>query len=266
MTRRRRAVRLLRAFVLVMIVLASLGVGRFVVIEVQETSRTTARFDPPVWAGQEVPGACGGGFYARHEQTIVITIVGHCITALPGGRLLAGDGSLIGVFGPRAQLADCPTGRFCAPSDFLTLALAPDRVPWGHLNLVDLGAGGYRTITDEAPLACGDIAIGDRVEMDGREHYRTGKVIASFRYDHPTDVIFPCMLVADISVAIGDSGSSVLVNGRPAGIVARQLGATLLGSYLGFTPLAEGLDNLGLHLCTTPDCDLSPASAVQPAS
>jgi hypothetical protein len=30
------------------------------------------------------------------------------------------------------------------------------------------------------------------------------------------------------------------------------------GGYLGFTPLAEGLEQLGLELCTTPDCDLVP--------
>ena len=28
----------------------------------KETLRTTSRFDPPVWAGQDVPGACSGGF------------------------------------------------------------------------------------------------------------------------------------------------------------------------------------------------------------
>jgi|GEM_PF-1629033 hypothetical protein len=225
-----------------------------------ETARTTARFDPPVWAGQSVPGACSGGFYARHGNTIVLTIVGHCAT--PGATLRDADGRMIGVFGPRAQLADCPVNRFCSPSDFLTLALASDRIPWGHLNLVDLGAGGYRTIeAGTRPLACTDIAVGDRVEIDGREHYRTGKVISSGRYEHSTDTIFPCLIVADIGVVTGDSGGAVLVNGAPAGIISRQI-----GGQLGFTPLAEGLDNLGLTLCTTPDCDLSPESAVQPGS
>jgi hypothetical protein len=42
----------------------------------------------------------------------------------------------------------------------------------------------------------------------------------------------------------------VLVNGQPAGVISRSI-----GGRLGFTPLAEGLDNLGLTLCTTPDCD-----------
>ena len=225
----------------------------------EQTNRTTARFDPPVWAGQNVPGACSGGFYARRDQTIVLTIVAHC--ALPGTDLRDGDARLIGRFGPMAATADCPSGRFCAPSDFLTLALAPDRIPWGHLNVVDMGAGGYRIIEPGTePLACGDIGIGDRVEVDGRERYRTGPVIEIDPYHHETDTIFPCMVVADIKVEVGDSGGAVLVEGLPAGVISRRI-----GDRLGFTPLAEGLANLGLTLCTTPDCDLSPETADQPA-
>jgi hypothetical protein len=221
-----------------------------------ETARTTARFDPPVWAGQNVPGACSGGFYARHGNTIVLTIVGHC--ASPGATLRDADGRAIGVFGPLAQLADCPASRFCSPSDFLALALAPDRIPWGHLNVVDLGVGGYRTFgVDVVPLACADVHVGDRVEVDGREHYRDGKVIAIGPYQHATDTMFPCMIVADIAVTVGDSGGAVLVHGAPAGITSREI-----DGRLGFTPLAEGLENLGLTLCTTPDCDLSPERAV----
>jgi hypothetical protein len=223
-----------------------------------ETARTAARFDPPVWAGQNVPGACSGGFYARHGDTIVLTIVAHCAT--PGDTLRDASGRMIGVFGPRAELADCPMNRFCSPSDILALSLASDRIPWGHLNMVDLGAGGYRTIeAGTRPFACADIAVGDHVEIDGREHYRAGKVLSSGPYD--TDVIFPCLVVADVEVVTGDSGGAVLVNGAPGGIISRQL-----GGLLGFTPLAEGLDNLGLTLCTTPDCDLSPENAVQPES
>ena len=216
-----------------------------------ETFRTTTRYDPPVWAGQNVPGACSGGFYARHEQTIVLTIVAHCAT--PGVTLRDADGQILGVFGPRAQLADCPAGRFCSPSDFLTLVLAPDRIPWGHLNLVDMGAGGYRTLAPGTrPLSCTDIAVGDAVEVDGREHYRTGRVIDIGRYEHPTDTIFPCMVTTDMGTAIGDSGGAVLDDGRPAGIISRSI-----AGHLSFTPLAEGLDNLGLVLCTTPDCDVA---------
>jgi hypothetical protein len=224
-----------------------------------ETARTTERYHPPVWAGQNVPGACSGGFYARHGNTVVLTIVAHC--AVPAGRLRDAEGRLIGVFGPMAQLAACPTGRFCAPSDFLTLALAADHIPWGHLNLVDMGAGGYRILAPGMrPLNCADISVGDRVEVDGRERYRSGAVLVIGPYEHETDTIFPCMVVGDAIVSTGDSGGAVLVRGLPAGIIARRLDQ----NRLGFTPLAEGLENLGLILCTTPDCDLSPERAVQP--
>jgi hypothetical protein len=64
------------------------------------------------------------------------------------------------------------------------------------------------------------------------------------------------MVITDIVVQYGDSGGSVLLNGLPAGSTSRDI-----GGHLGFTPLAEGLDNLGLVLCTTPDCDLSPSVA-----
>lgn len=259
----RRRARIVRA---VTVILAGIAIAMAVLVAARalqergETVRTTARFDPPVWAGQNVPGACSGGFYARLDATIVITIVGHC--AKPGNTLRDSNGRVIGVFGPLAELADCPQGRFCAPSDILAMALAADHIPWGRLNLVDMGAGGYRTIeAGTRPLACADIRMGDRVEIDGRERYRTGTVIASARYEHATDTIFPCMIVADIPVATGDSGGAVLVNGLPAGIISRHL-----DGKLGFTPLAEGLENLGLTLCTTPDCDLSPERAVQPGS
>lgn len=242
----------MRAFLVVAVGIALVWGTMAVIRERQETARTTARYDPPVWAGQNVPNACSGGFYARYRETIVLTIVGHCAT--PGGTLHDTDGRVIGTFGPLAQLPDCPVGRFCSPSDFLTLALVPERIPWGHLNVVDMGAGGYRTFAEGTrPLSCGDIALGDRIEVDGREHYRTGTVIISGPYDHPTDVIFPCMVTTDIAAVTFDSGAAVLDDGRPAGIVSRSI-----EGYLSFTPLAEGLENLGLVLCTTPDCDLTP--------
>ena len=223
-----------------------------------ETGRTTARFDPPVWAGQNFIPACAGGFYARRVSTIVLVISAHC--GSPGDTLTDGKG-VIGVLGPRAELADCPEGRFCAPSDILTLALVPDRIPWGHLNLVDMGAGGYRMIDAATrPLGCSDIAVGDRFEIDGRDHYRSGTVLVIGPYEHETDTIFPCLIAGDTTVSTGDSGGAVLVRGVPAGVIARRLDE----GHVGFTPLAEGLDNLGLVLCTTPDCDLSPDRAVQP--
>jgi hypothetical protein len=228
------------------------------VVERNETVRTTERFDPPVQAGQDVNGACSGGFYARHESTIVITLSAHCRN--PGETLLDDQGRAAGLLGPRADLADCPENRTCAASDFLTLALTTDRIPWGHLNVVDMGAGGYRTFdASTRALACADIEVGDRVEIDGREHYRVGRVLDIAPYHFASDTIFPCMALVDNIVAIGDSGAAVLVNGQPAGVLAREFDR----SY-GFTPLAEGLENLGLTLCTTPDCGLSPERAVQP--
>jgi len=257
----RRRARIVRATTIVLAVtlVALLAYWAIVTIEDRnETERIAARFDPPVWAGQNFNVYCAGGFYARQESTIVLLISAHCNN--PGDTLRDAEGQVIGVLGPRAELADCPTGRFCAPSDILTLALAPERIPWGHLNMVDLGAGGYRTFdAGTRPLACSDIAVGDRYEMDGRERYRSGTVVAIGPYEHESDTIFPCLIAGESRVSNGDSGAAVLVRGLPAGIVARQLS----GGF-GFTPLAEGLENLGLVLCTTPDCDLSPDLAEQP--
>jgi hypothetical protein len=257
----RTKARIVRAITIVLAATVLVLVGSWAAAAIEdrnETARTTARFEPPVWAGQNFIPACAGGFYARHESTIVLVMSAHCLN--PGDALRDADGKAMGLIGPRAELADCPEGRFCAPSDIQTLALAPDRIPWGHLNLVDMGAGGYRTIeAGTRPLACPDIAVGDPYEIDGREHYRAGTVIAIGPYEHETDTMFPCMVFGDSIVASGDSGGAVLVRGLPAGIIARQL-----DGRVGFTPLAEGLDNLALTLCTTPDCDLSPDRAVQP--
>lgn len=223
-----------------------------------QATRTTPRYDPPVLAGQNVPGPCAsGGFYVRDDQSIGLLMAPHCAVSTPGTAMRDSDGRLVGTFGRLAELADCPISRFCAPSDIITLELAPDRIPWGHLNLVDMGAGGYRTINPGTrPVACADIHVGDHVEVNGREHYRSGTVIEIGPYEHATDTIFPCMVVTDIAGYTGDSGGAVLVNGLPAGTTSRAI-----AGYLAFTPLAEGLANLGLVLCTTPDCDLSPDAA-----
>ena len=58
------------------------------------------------------------------------------------------------------------------------------------------------------------------------------------------------MIATGVQVNAGDSGGAVLVRGLPAGVVSRRFG----GAF-GFTPLAEGLEQLGLELCTTPRCD-----------
>jgi hypothetical protein len=152
----------------------------------------------------------------------------------------------------------------CASSDINYLIVAPDRIPWGHLNVVDLGTAGYRTIAPGTePLGCADVAIGDLAEINGRNIYRQGPVLEKGEYLHAEDgAYFPCMIAADLRVSVGDSGGAVLVRGIPAGVTSRSFGGLgAFGGRLGFTPLAEGLEQLGLELCTTPDCDLVPPGA-----
>jgi hypothetical protein len=225
------------------------------VVVVREVAgpRSTPAFDPPVLAGQQLWGACAGGFYARLGQTIVLTSTGHCTSE--GTVAFDPDGTTVrGVFGPPARDASCPyPGHKCASSDLNYLVVDPPRIPWGHLNVVDLGTAGYRTIAPGTrPLACAEIAAGDIVEINGRNIYRSGPVVEKGENLHPEDGdYFPCMIAARVQVATGDSGGGVLVRGIPAGVTSRSFGGSL-----GFTPLAEGLDQLGLVLCTTPDCDL----------
>ena len=248
-------VRVLRLFAVVLAGLL-LGIGLFAIVSaVMQPRRTAPVYDPPVLAGQQLWGACAGGFYARLGDTIVLTSTGHCTTE--GTTAYDGDGTTVrGVFGPAARDASCPyPGHVCAASDLNYLVVAENRIPWGHLNVVDLGTAGYRTIPPGTrPLACADIATGDQVEIDGRNTYRSGTVTEKDEYLHPGDgAYFPCMVAADIRVDIGDSGGAVLVRGIPAGVTSRSF-----GGWLGFTPLAEGLAQLGLELCTTPDCGLVP--------
>ena len=154
---------------------------------------------------------------------------------------------------PRPAGRRCPAGRICAGSDIVELILTPDHVPWGHLDQVDLGPGGYRTIAPRSPLSCADLRVGMAVEMDGRGLYRSGRIVGVQPYDFATDAIFPCMALTDLDTAVGDSGAAILSEGQPAGIAAREF-----DGKLGFTPLAEGLTDLGLTLCTDPDCGLTP--------
>jgi hypothetical protein len=137
------------------------------------------------------------------------------------------------------------------------LVVDPARIPWGHLNEVDMGVGGYRLLpSDTKARSCDDVNAGDRVEIDGRNIYRQGRVLEKGenlkdpKYDGS---YFPCMIIADVQVDAGDSGGVVLVDGIPAGVTSRSFGGSL-----GFTPLAEGLAQLGLELCTSPDCGLEP--------
>jgi hypothetical protein len=217
--------------------------------------RTTPVYDPPVLAGQPLWGLCSGGVYARLGDQIVLTSTGHCTS--PGTVAYEPDGVTIrGTFGEPARDATCPyPGHTCASSDINFMVVAPARIPWGHLNEIDMGVGGYRLLAPGTKaLSCADVTVGDRVEIDGRGIYRTGKVIEkgdNLKDPRSDGAYFPCMIAADIQVAPGDSGGVVLVDGIPAGVTSRSF-----RGYLGFTPLAEGLEQLDLELCSTPDCDL----------
>ena len=218
--------------------------------------------DPPVLAGRQLWGSCAAGFYARHGTEVVLTSSAHC--ASEGTTALAPDGRTVrGVFGPGAVLATCEhTDHTCRPSDMNYLVVAPDQIPWGRLDSVDMGDGGLRAVArGTAPLSCAGIAVGDRVEINGRDTFRSGTVaeIGEYLHDPAEDGdYFPCIVAsADVRVGVGDSGGAVLVRGLPAGVTSRSF-----DGRLGFTPLAEGLEALGLELCTTPDCGLDrPPSA-----
>ncbi|MFI5042905.1 MAG: hypothetical protein ACHQNA_13845 [Acidimicrobiales bacterium] len=258
-TSSRARVRLARLLIVVLAGLA-LGMGTYSVVGAATAPhRTTPVYDPPVLAGQEIWGACAGGFYARRGSTVVLTSSGHCTD--PGTVAYDPTGAIKrGVFSLPARDATCPyPGRTCAASDMDYLVVATDQIPWGHLNVVDLGTAGYRVIApDTQPLTCADIAVGDQVEIDGRGIYRSGTVTDKGQNLYPANedgAFFPCMIASPIQVAIGDSGGTVLVRGLPAGVTSRSFGGSL-----GFTPLAEGLAEMGLQLCTTPDCGLTPGN------
>ena len=237
------------------LVVGLVAIGVIVVaMVIAQPRRPTAAFDPPVLAGQQLWGYCAGGFYARKGDTIVLTSSGHCagegtVAHDPDGRIVRG------VFGPAARAPSCPhAGKTCKASDMNYMVVAEDRIPWGRLNQVDLGSGGYRTIVEGArPLRCEDIRVGDEIEINGRNAYRKGTVAERGEYLHADDGdYFPCMIAARIPVDTGDSGGAVLVRGTAGGVTSRSF-----GGLLGFTPLAEGLAQLGLELCATPDCDLA---------
>jgi hypothetical protein len=256
MTARVRVVRLLIvALAGLLLGLGAYGIGRALLTP----HRTTPVYDPPVLAGQWIPGYCSAGVYARLGDTIVLTTSPHC--GGDGTRATSPDGTVQGVLGPTAVMGACDhPDHTCKASDMNYLVVEPGRVPWGHLNEIDLGAGGYRTLApDTKPLSCGEIAVGDPIEMDGRGEYRTGTVAEKGEYLQPPSAdgdYFPCLVASRLQVGSGDSGSVVLVGGIPGGVTTRSLDGNL-----GFTPLAEGLSVLGLELCTTPDCGLVPPGA-----
>jgi hypothetical protein len=249
----------LRSAALLGVVIAGLAIVVAVTVATRREpgpTRTTPVYHPPVLAGQPLWGYCSAGFYARRDQDIVLTSTGHC--ASEGTVATDPDGSGVrGVFGPKAEDATCPyAGHWCGSSDIGYVVVAAERIPWGHLNEIDLGSAGYRTLQPATrPLGCDDVATGDPIEINGRDIHRTGRVTGKGQNLNDGDgAYFPCMILADVQVAPGDSGGGVLVRGVPGGVISRQFGGNL-----GFTPLAEGLAQLGLRLCTTPNCDLAPA-------
>jgi hypothetical protein len=263
---RTRRVRVRRAvFVVLVVVLVAqaailLGLG---LTWYSRFNRSTPVFDPPVLAGQVIDFGCSGGVYARTaEGVLVITTTGHCSREGDAKRL-PGSGRLVGHASAASNWATCdrPGMNRCTSSDMAYVTLVPEMIPWGHLNEIDLGAGGYRTIAaGTRALACPDVAPGARVEINAQGGYRTGGIIGQQANDFPGDgTYFPCITVSDIEVVVGDSGGIVLVNDTPAGVASRSY-----AGRLGFTPLAEGLAEMGLTMCDTPDCGLERPADVAP--
>ena len=164
----------------------TLLMGLLAITRAPQPGQTTPVYDPPVLAGQQLWGACAGGFYAQHGDTVVLTSTGHCTTE--GTIAYEPDGATKrGVFGPAARDATCPhPGHKCAASDMNYLVVATDRIPWGHLNAVDLGTAGYRVIpADTRPLGCADIGIGDLVPDVSLQTVDGGEVRLSSLRGHP---------------------------------------------------------------------------------
>jgi hypothetical protein len=208
--------------------------------------------DDPIMAGHKLAYPCFGNLYARHGDRVVLVAVAHCRSA-EGAAVADAQGRHLGTWGPLATLDPCPVeGKRCLASDMTYVDLAPERIPWGHLDTVRMGRAGIRSVAAARPLACGDIAPGDPMEATGVLGYRQGRVleVAPYLADGDGDH-FPCMVLTDTRARVGDSGGPVFVDGQPAGIVSRSF-----GGQMAFTPLAEGLEALGLELCTTPDCGL----------
>ena len=235
--------------------------GRIAILWSSELRRTTPVYDPPVLAGQYLSNGCSTGVYAkRADGTIVLTTTGHCL--LEGQSVNAPDGRLVGIASAPTNWASCdePGMNRCTGSDMAYVAVAPSMIPWGRLDQIDMGAGGYRTVAPGTrPLACAEVKDGDPVEFDGRSIFRTGHTYAHDAYDFlPDRTYFPCIVLTDVSAGGGDSGGLVLVDGQPAGVASRVFGADQL---MGFTPLADGLAELGITMCDMPNCGLTPPPA-----
>ena len=111
-------------------------------------------------------------------------------------------------------------------SDMNYLIVAPDRIPWGHLNEIDMGAGGYRVVSpDLKSLECDEIGVNDDVEFDGRGIYRKGRVLGQREYLPPVTKI-PSTSRASSSPTyrpqLATPVASSLVRGIPSGIASRR--------------------------------------------
>jgi hypothetical protein len=181
---------------LVVVAIVAIGSGALHVVG----QRPPLSGDPPVLAGRQLWGSCAGGFYARRGTEVVLTSSAHC--AREGTTAVAPDGRTVrGVFGPGAFLATCEhTEHTCRPSDMNYLVVVPDQIPWGRLDSVDMGDGGLRAVAPgTAPLSCADIAVGDRVEINGRDIFRSGAVAETGEYLHDPTAdgdYFPCIIAS----------------------------------------------------------------------
>ena len=246
------------------LVVMLVGIGRVAVPLLWRRERTTPVYDPPVLAGQVVSPGCSGGVYAlTADGDVVITTTGHCSNA-GDAKQMPGTGRFVGTASASSNGLPCdrPGKNRCTASDMAYITLVPEMIPWGHLNEIDLGVGGYRVIpAGTRALSCPEVEPGDRVEISGQGGYREGRVIGQQANDFPEDgTYFPCITVSDIDVMSGDSGGVVLVDGIPAGVASRSY-----AGKLGFTPLAEGLAEMGLSMCDTPDCGMPrPETTIRP--
>ena len=228
-----------------------ISVPAFTVIQYTAIS-SVPEYTPRVFAGQVFRYPCSGGFYARLDQTIVLTTAGHC-GGKPGDIVSDEDGKVLGTWGSREPVAACATNKVtCSASDMDYIVLVPEQVPWGYLNMVQMNRVGYRTIAPGTrPLACDDIAIGDPMDVSGHLPFRTGTILEKRVTPREGTTSYQCLIAADVHVIVGDSGGPVFVRDLPAGTMSASFGGTL-----GFNALAPQLAWLGLDLCTTPDCDL----------
>ena len=124
--------------------------------------------------------------------------------------------------------------------------------------MVDLGEGGQRAIgRGTGPLVCGTSGWATRSRSTAGTTIapaRSPRRASTSATSHDGDY-FPCMVAAAYSESGRATREAQSSCGGSGGVASRSF-----DGWLGFTPLSEGLDQLGLELCTTPDCDLAPPS------